>query len=329
MKKMNSNLASCRLLTVTLAVLAVIGLFASPTVAYEEDTHFLMTFVICRSVGFTDQEALTIAAVDQGMDDSVTVNAHENGVPNIEEEWRWHALDLEGKMGAAGIIERRDLLFKEALEETDERNKLIRLGIFFHYQQDTWAHRHHEKSNHLSRDNFTTFNTPTGHGPWGSKPDRPPLDPVAALMSLEDGIVFASRFLERSMKREPAALFAGYVPKGGSINKKWKDKRKGKFFNQIDLSDEKPGSTSLYLKRLIEAQINAYKRSRDANPFYFAKRTPDKVDFEKVRGNLQFVVGSYKESVGEFLVPGQAEKLAQGFTEMTTEQLLFLGKERK
>ena len=154
----NSKLV-CR----ALACALVIGLpFAGSLHACEEDTHFLMTYVICKSVGFTHEEALTVAAVDQGMDDSVRVNAHDRGRPQIEEEWRWHALDKNGKMRAAGIIARRDQLFKEAVEESDPHNKLIRLGIFFHYQQDTWAHRHHDKKNHLSRDKFTTFNTPAG-----------------------------------------------------------------------------------------------------------------------------------------------------------------------
>ncbi|MDH3530026.1 MAG: hypothetical protein OEQ28_10705, partial [Acidobacteriota bacterium] len=198
--------------SVSLPALFAAFLFAgsAPALAYEEDTHFLITYVICKSAGFTHEEALVVAAVDQGMDDSKAVNAHDGGKPQIEEEWRWHALDKNGDMGAAGVITRRDQLFKEALEETDPRNKLIRLGIFFHYQQDTWAHRHHEKSNHLSPDAFTTFNTPTGHGPWGSKPDRPPLDPVAALMSLEDGVVYAVDFVRRGLKREPNGFLAVY-----------------------------------------------------------------------------------------------------------------------
>ena len=52
-------------------------MFATPTFAYEEDTHFLMTYILCKSVGFTDKEALMVAAVDQGMDDSKATNAHD------------------------------------------------------------------------------------------------------------------------------------------------------------------------------------------------------------------------------------------------------------
>lgn len=309
----------CVLLAITTVFVSV-----TPTHAYEEDTHFLMTYVLCRSVGFTDDEALVIAAVDQGMDDSKEVNAHDGGIPQIEEEWRWHALDKDGEMHAAGIIARRDLLFKEAIEETDPRNRLIRIGIFFHYQQDTWAHRHHEKDNHLSPDNFTTFNTPAGHGPWGGKPDRPPLDPVAALMCLEDGIVFAADLLKRGLKREPAVFLAGYKQLGGAVDSVWKDKRKGKFFNQLDISSLESGSARHYLNSLIVAQINAYGRSRDLNPFYIGNKTPDKVKFESARTNLQDVCDLYKSSVGSIVIPTIKQKLEQGFTNMTTSELLTL-----
>ncbi len=307
-------------------ILATAGVFviATPTFAYEEDTHFLMTYVLCKSAGFTHEEALIIAAVDQGMDDSPAVNAHDDGKPQIEEEWRWHALDKDGDMHAAGIIARRDQLFKEAVDETDPRSRLIRIGIFFHYQQDTWAHRHHEDANHLSLDGFTTFNTPTGHGPWGSKPDRPPLDPVAALMCLEDGIVYAAAFLKIGLNRDPNPFLAGYKPQGGAVDSAWKDKRKGKYFNQLEVDSAPEGSAVRYLRSLIAAQINAYQRSRDFNPFYAPRRTPDRVNFEKVREDLQGVCDSYESLVGTIKIPSKLEKLAQGFTKMTTPGLLSL-----
>jgi pimeloyl-ACP methyl ester carboxylesterase len=324
MKKIKPLVNIVRSLAFVILTTASIFVFTTPTFAYEEDTHFLMTYVICKSVGFTHEEALVIAAVDQGMDDSKAVNAHDNGKPQIEEEWRWHALDKDGEMHAAGIIARRDELFKEALEETDEKNRLIRLGIFFHYQQDTWAHRHHETDNHLSPDDFTTFNTPTGHGPWGSKPDRPPLDPVAALMCLEDGIVFGADFLRRGLKREPTPFLADYKKMGGTIDENWNDNRKGKFFNQLDVSTLVPNSARLYLHSLIVAQINSYTRSRDFNPFYAPRKTPDKVNFDSVRKGLQGVSDLFKSSVGTIVIPTQKQKLAQGFTEMTTPGLLNL-----
>src|SRR5688572_3750425 len=79
---------------------AGIFVFTLPAFGYEEDTHFQMTYVICRSVGFTADEALIVAAVDQGMDDSkdVVANGGFGGmIPHVEQEWMWHVLHLKGK----------------------------------------------------------------------------------------------------------------------------------------------------------------------------------------------------------------------------------------
>ncbi len=290
--------------------------------AYEEDTHFLMTYVQCRAVGFTDKEALTIASVDQGMDDSPAVNAHDNGVPHVLEEWLWHALDKDGDMTAKGIIARRDELFRDALEEKDPQKRLIRLGVFFHYQQDSWAHRHHEKSNHLSPTDFTTFNTPAGHAAFGSKPDRPPLNPVAALMCLEDGIVYAVDFLKRGLGREPNPVFAGYTPKGGQTVKGWKDKRQGKYFNQIDATFANDSPARKFLLAMIAAQIDAYTASRDANPNYFGRATPDKADFSTVRAAFQRTWDTFVPTVEPTVIPSATQKNLQKFQSMTTAFIL-------
>src|SRR3954447_23908256 len=101
------------------SALAGLGVFAllvqaTPSSAYEEDTHFLMTFVACRAAGFTQEEALTVAAVDQGMDDSpgAVANGGVGGaIPNVTEEWLWHALDRLGAMGAQGVLRRKQHLW--------------------------------------------------------------------------------------------------------------------------------------------------------------------------------------------------------------------------
>ena len=306
------------------AAVAIVLLIASNAFSYEEDTHFLMTYVICRSVGFTDKEALLVAAVDQGMDDSDSTNAHDGPKPQVLEEWLWHALDKDGKMHASGILARRDALFQEALNEKDVRNRLIRLGIFFHYQQDTWAHRHHEKDSHLSRDAYMTFNTPAGHAAFGPQPDRPPLDPVAALMCLEDGIVYASDFLFRGIGRTPNIFFKNYTPTGGKVDAAWKDKKQGKFFNQIDLAGLPAGSARLFLAGMIRAQINAYPQSRSPNLIFLGKDTADKIDFDDARAALQKVCTTFKSSVGAIIVPSRSDKLGQNFTNMTTQQLMSI-----
>lgn len=310
------------------ALAAIILLAAGPVFAYDEDTHFLITYVMCRSVGFTDKEALIVAAVDQGMDDSDATNAHDGPRPQVLEEWMWHALDKDGKMHAAGILARRDALFTEALNEKDPRNRLIRLGIFFHFQQDTWAHRHHEKESHLSRDAYVTFNTPAGHAVFGPQPDRPPYDPVAALMCLEDSIGYASDFLQRGLGRTPNAFFKNYVPAGGKVDEEWKDKRKGKFFNQIDISGLTSGSARFFLGGLIRAQIDSYQRSPSPNIIFEGKQTADRPDFDVVRSALQSVCSTFRSNIGTIVIPSRTDKIDQGFTNMTTQQLLSLRAEK-
>lgn len=292
------------------------------TFAYEEDTHFLMTYVLCRAVGFTDEEALIIASVDQGMDDSPAVNAHNKAVPHTLEEWLWHALDKDGEMTAKGILARRDELFQDALEEQDPHKRLIRLGVFFHYQQDSWAHRHHDKSNHLSPTDFTTFNTPAGHAAFGGKPDRPPLDPVAALMCLEDGIVYAADILKRGFGREPNRHFAGYAPKGGKVDKSWKDKRRAKYFNQIERSAAPDFTAHKFLLEMLAAQIDSYTASRDANPNYFGRATPDEVEIRKVRAALQRAWDGFVPAVEPTVIPSEEQKIGQKFQAMSTAGIL-------
>ena len=147
-------------------------------------------------------------------------------------------------------------------------------------------------------------------------------------MCLEDGIVYAVEFVRNGLKREPTAFLNEYKPMGGKIDKKWKDKRKGKYFNQINVSSTEKGSAHSYLANLIATQIDAYKRSRDFNPFYAPRKTPDLVDFESVRSNLQSICDTYKTSVGSITIPSKEQKLAQEFTNMTTEGLLNLSPDK-
>src|SRR5205807_8783555 len=137
--------------------------------AYEEDTHFTVTYVMLRAVGFTDSEAMTVASYDQGMDDSkgTIANGGLGGViPNVPEEHLWHALPQDGK--AATVLQRKQALWQKVLSQTDPAAQLKWLGVFYHYQQDTWAHRHHQ--NHEAT-NFTTYSTPFGHAIHGHQPD--------------------------------------------------------------------------------------------------------------------------------------------------------------
>ncbi len=305
------------------AMAAVIFTLSVPAFAYEEDTHFTVTYVLCRSVGFTPDEASIIAAVDQGMDDSDGTSPMGIVGAPVESQWRWHALDKEGNMYAQGILARRDQLFQDALKETTLRNKLIRLGVFFHYQQDTWAHRHHYDDNHLSRDNYTTYNTPFGHGYDFHQPDRPPFDPVAALMNLEDGIVYARRFLKEGLGREPNPFLVNYVPQGGSQDSGWSGD--GNFYHQISLSGAPPNSTRLYLLTLIRTQIDKYASS--INPTFGGRYTADEADFESIRRALENVCKQFEPYRAVNIaypiidIPTKTQKAAQGFNTLTTAML--------
>lgn len=300
----------------------LVTVWAVPAFAYEEDTHFLMTYVICRAAGMTEAEALVVASVDQGMDDSKDTNAIDNG-PNVLEQWIWHAIDRGGDMKAAGVIGRRDALFNDAINERDTRNRLIRLGIFFHFQQDTWAHRRHDRPNALSRDNYTPVTTPEGHAPWGSQPDRPPFDPAAAMLCLEDGIQFALDFVRRGLNRTPNSFFKDLSPSGAGVDNSWTDPRKGRYFNQLAVSGISPGSPSLFLASLIRAQIETYRTGKTNAPF-IGFDTAEKADLARVRTALENVCDQYKDAVGTIRLPSDQEKKNAGFDKMTTVLLLSL-----
>ena len=307
--------------------------------AYDEDTHFLMTYVLLRSAGFNDKDAKLVAAVDQGMDDSPETVANGNvgpvsGVyPNVDEEWIWHALDFEGKMTATGILARKEQLFNLVFQQSNYRSKLILLGIFYHYQQDTWAHRHHWgfgpmagwDDNHLTYDAFTTYNTPTGHAKDGHMPDRPPFDPVCALMCLEDGIQYAKKFLLQTGSAV-SPFFVDYRPMSGKMDDEWKDEKQGKYFNQVKLPEETNTPVGLagnYLSSLVHAQINAYSFSKTNLPLT-GFQTPNKPDFDSVRSSLQTVCNSFSIQLGSIRIPSQQEKADMGFNTMTTAGLLAL-----
>lgn len=298
---------------------------ALPSHAYEEDTHFLITYVICRATGFTHQEALTVAAVDQGMDDSTgtVANGGPSGIiPNIPEESLWHALDKDGQMGPKGVLARKQYLFKVAESQTTPQDKLLYLGVFFHYQQDTWAHRHHYDGNPHSVDAYTTYNTPLGHARHGHQPDRPPFDPMCAYSSLEDGFNMARIFLKDALGREPDPFFASYQPYSGAFQwDAWPDDRNGKYFHTLGYRDATATPAQAFLCRLIQAQINAYTSSSDANPNFFLRKTADEANFETVRSALQGVCNNTPNLSGKITIPSRQDKKDQKFGNLTTSGL--------
>ena len=259
-----------------LLVLAIISLLLSgkPAAAYQEDMHYSMTYVICRSVGFTHEEAIVVAAADQGMDDSDGTSPvgpffKWTGASYVANQWFWHALDRDGAMNAKGIIEQKKILFQVAQDLAygdNTRERLIMLGVFLHYQQDTWSHRHHYNKGGSggtllpqSRENWITYNTPGGH--VGKllgevyEPDYPPYDPVTAFMCLEDGILYTRTFLKNVLHREPRSFLANYAPADYAAPK-ITDSGGGSRHQLV--ADGQAGTAHRYLQDLTHAQVEAF-----------------------------------------------------------------------
>jgi hypothetical protein len=315
------SISALKRLTIGLVLIFTILLAgASPALSYEEDTHFLMTYVICRSVGFSEADALTVAAANQGMDDSKPTAA----TGGITEQWMWHAIPKSGRMKSRQISGRRDALFHDALNDPDPINRLVRLGIFFHFQQDAWAHRHHYRDDHIHPDDYTPLPPGVGHGPWGHQPDRIPYDPKAALLNLEHGVIYASDFLRRALKQEPNPFFKDYKFSGRGIDNNWKDPRQGKYFNQIDVSGVEADSPQLYLASLIRAQIDAYKLTWISMPAHLFRRTGRKAFLEDAANEIGPVLVRFKNNVGEINLKKDADKESRNYDQFTTVKLLSL-----
>lgn len=295
------------------AVAASVALFfggQNPARAYEEDTHFMMTYVLCRATGFTDAEALVVARHDQGMDDSdgTVANGGLGGViPNVPEESLWHAIPRDGKNTT--VLERKRHLWSKVLATQDPDIRLKLLGVFFHYQQDTWAHRHHMNSD---PQNFEPYSTPIGHAMHMHQPDRPPFDPVCALRCLEEGIGYASQYLQQCLHRQPTALLAGYTPAHGAIDENWRDGRNGKYFHEILPDTSTPAHR--FTTMLIRAQVDAYKSSLDATPAFAGRYTADEVKYDKVHDYVQGVCSAAGTGV---TIPRSRTKL----TDLTTSTI--------
>lgn len=291
--------------------------------SYEEDTHFHITYVICRCAGMTDAESLKVAAVDEGMDDSKGTVA--NGgilgiIPNIREESLWHALDEGGEMGATGIVRRKDELFKAALFRPTTDSKLFCLGVFFHYQGDTWAHRHHYDGNVNSHSGYTTYWTPVGHARHGHQPDRPPFDPVCAVQNFEDGLKYAVKFVHLGLNRTPNLFFDGFQPIGtrATIDTNWA--KNGPFFLLLSVYG-KPKSPQKIITELIRTQISCYDSHPDV--VYLGRHTADQVAFELVRRKLNTTLARYAGDIGySIVIPTQAAKEALGFQNLATDAIL-------
>ena len=288
MRKISSNLATIRIIVVSMASL-LLALAPKPAHAYDPDTHYQVTYVLCRAAGLNHNDALTVAQCDQGMDDSNGTLANNGAIPNIVEEGLWHALPPIPDPNI--VLKRKGEMFERAISMPDRLRKLQYLGVFFHYQQDTWAHRVHPNA---SANGFIPYFQPLGHGLMGHQPDRPPFDPVCALRCLEEGIGYVRTFMTRALGETPSAMFNNYSPATGSEDSSWSGK--GKYIHQIVIDNS--NTARRFTTSLIRAQIDSYTNGLEVgNPNYVGYYTSNEADYGKVRDKLQGVCAQFGVSV--------------------------------
>lgn len=301
-----------RIIVVSMASL-LMALAPKPAHAYDPDTHFQVTYVLCRAAGFTHADALTVAQYDQGMDDSNGTLANTGITPHIVEEGLWHALPAASDPNL--VITRKNQMFEQAVRVPGRTLKLQYLGVFYHYQQDTWAHRVHPNDNATV---FSPYTQPLGHGLMGHQPDRPPFDPICALRCLEEGINYARQFLKRALSQTPSPMFDNYSPALGSLDTNWRDtggkSLSGKFIHQIAIDNS--NTAHKFTTTLIRAQIDSYTNGIElGNPNYTGYNTSNEADYATVRENLQAVCRQFNIEV-------QIPDKHTPFTTLTTKVLL-------
>ena len=298
-----------RLVAVGIASL-LLALVPKPARAYDPDTHYQVTYILCRAAGMNHDDALVVAQCDQGMDDSTGTLANGGpggAIPNVREEGLWHA--LPEKPDPNLVLTRKKEMFERAIGMPDRARKLQYLGVFFHYQQDTWAHRVHPSS-HPTR--FIPYFQPLGHGLMGHQPDRPPFDPVCAVRCLEEGIDYARQFMTRALGQKPGSMFDNYTPATAGEDSSWSGK--GMFIHQIVIDNS--NNAHRFVTTLIRAQIDSYTNGLEiGNPNYTGYYTSNEADYSKVRGNLQRVCA-------QFGVPTQIPATFVPFSTLNTPLLL-------
>lgn len=333
----------------------------------EDDTHCPMTYAICRTVGFNHTHAFIVAMANVAVDDldstvaAGTINGSFSSVqPHVDAQWMWHAIApstalWEPIQDTKAILKQKNLLFQLALDKWlnpaldgvdldtwtptpqqagNQRTQQLKwLGVFFHYQMDSWAHRRQLPSRDTRKD-WNSYQTPFGHvdlrsasatladgirmaagnGPaavagliydaveaWKTTtihhPDRPPWNPIGALRNLEDGIIYAATFLKRVIGKDPNPNFVNFeiTPWHDRVDQTW-PRRKERFNQLAPAANTDAGK---YLEALIRTQIDTYTSDgRDA----------DEADPSKVMDALGKVWDEYRDR----LQLGKAERFYRG-----------------
>lgn len=136
---------------------AALAMVCSSALAYDKDTHFNLTYTMCRVNGMSAAEALQVASGDQGMDDNDSVVASLD----VPMNYLWHSLEDS----QAKATDRLGLLWTRAVDSKDP----VKLGQYLHFAQDYFSHR--KKSPAPLSANWEPYGPTIGHGLDGHNPD--------------------------------------------------------------------------------------------------------------------------------------------------------------
>ena len=156
--------------------------------AYEPDTHFSLTYTLARLACFSHKEALTIASADAAIDDC----SHTDPFFASGHNPLWHALDDSKEK----VLARKNALWSYAVTS----KSLVKLGQYFHYQQDVYSHS--EQFNSLS--NFVPYGPTFGHAGALRQVDRPPFLRGRADQMAVETFHNCKSFLQDVLGRAPA-----------------------------------------------------------------------------------------------------------------------------
>lgn len=151
---------------------------ATSRVLYEQDTHFSLTYVLMRLACFSHKDALIIASADQSVDDCSNTDPGFNSAHNP----KWHSLNDTREQ----VTARKNELWQRAVASKD----LVKLGQYFHYQEDWWGHR----QGHGVGDDWQPYGPTFGHAKDGHQPDRPPYDRARAREMAKEKLSQAQEF---------------------------------------------------------------------------------------------------------------------------------------
>lgn len=198
-----------RALFVGLLALTCPLLTPRPAAAYERDTHYLLTYVLSRTVGFDENESLQIASADQALDDNkstvaVPIFFYWQKSYYVERGRRWHALDFSREEQ----LRQKDRLWKRACDAQGAR-QLAYLGQYFHFMQDHYAHRRLEltgwpEEHWDPNQEWAPYDPLVGHFFDGSQPDRIPNHREKALAMALQAVAELQRFRSECLHREPS-----------------------------------------------------------------------------------------------------------------------------